>query len=107
MPKRALPATAIPTLVAERLTTWGKCVRHQRVSQQITGRDLCERLGISHPTLQRIERGEASVNAGLYLAALHVLGVLPYAAPELDPSLWQSRSPAPRARPGASDDEYF
>lgn len=107
MPKRALPAAVIPTLVAERLKTWGKCVRHQRVSQQITARDLCGRLGISHPTLQRIERGEATVNAGLYLAALHVLGVLAFAAPELDPVLWQTRSPAPRARPESSDDEYF
>lgn len=99
---------AVPTLVAERLKSWGLCVRKQRIAQRIRARDLCERLGISHPTLQRMERGEASIKAGTYLAALHILGVLEYAAPGLKTHLWHMENPTGRARPEVEDDdEYF
>ena len=107
MVKRSRPASLVPTLVAERLKLWGKCVRKQRVAQNITAQDLCARLDISRPTLIRIEQGEATVSAALYLMALHVLGVLSYAAPELDPPLWQLENHDTRARPEAGDDDYF
>lgn len=99
----------MPTLVNERLRVWGQCVRKQRVQQNISARDLCARLDISHPTLQRLERGEASVNVGLFLAAFHVLGLLSVAAPELDAALWQMDSPSIRSRPRVTehDDDYF
>jgi transcriptional regulator with XRE-family HTH domain len=101
---------ALPTMVAERLASWGMCVRKQRINQKIRARDLCDRLGISHPTLQRMERGESTANAGTYLAALHVLGVLEYAAPGLRTDLWYMDNPLGRARPGTKNDDgddYF
>lgn len=109
MIKRARPVETMPTLVNEQLRIWGHCVRKQRVQQNITARDLCSRLDISHPTLQRLERGEASVNVGLFLSAFHILGILAIAAPELDPSLWQMDSHKARSRPGvkADDHDYF
>jgi len=109
MTKRLRSPDTMPTLVNERLRTWGQCVRKQRVQQNITARDLCARLDISHPTLQRMERGEASVNVGLFLAAFHVLGMLGMAAPELEVALWQMDRPAIRSRPGLKegDDDYF
>jgi len=109
MTKRTRPANTMPTLVNERLRIWGQCVRKQRVQQNITARDLCARLDISRPTLQRMERGAASVNVGLFLAAFHVLGMLGMAAPELEVALWQMDSPAIRSRPGLrkGDDDYF
>jgi hypothetical protein len=74
-----------------------------------------------------MERGESTVSAGGYLAALHVLGVLEHAAPWLrtdlwymdtplaygHPSgiwtpLWYMDTPAGRARPEIEhDDDYF
>ena len=107
MVKRARPLTEVPTLVAERLSIWGKCVRKQRVLQNITAQDLCERLDISRPTLVRIEQGEATVSAALYLAALHTLGVLAFAAPELELSLWQLDNWDKRARTDSIEHEYF
>lgn len=107
MVKRARPAIGMPTLVAERLQDWGRCVRKQRVLQKMTAQSLCERLDISRPTLLRLEQGEGTVSAAVYLAALHILGALPYAAPALDPGLWQLDSWDKRARQDTSDDDYF
>lgn len=99
---------AVPTLVAERLLTWGRSVRAQRVAQKIRSSDLCVRLAISHPTLSRLERGDASVTVGTYLSALHILGILPHAAPALSADLWQLKDADARARPSTKDDdEYF
>lgn len=107
MSKRTRPASEVPTLVAERLKMWGKCIRKQRVFQNITALDLCERLDISRPTLLRMEQGLGTVNAALYLAALHTLGVLAFAAPELELSLWQMDNSDKRARQDVTDNEYF
>jgi len=107
MVKRARPASEVPTLVAERLTIWGRCIRKQRVVQKITAQDLCQRLDISRPTLVRMERGEGNVNAALYLAALHTLGVLGFAVPELDLRLWQMDHWDKRVRRDVDEEEYF
>jgi transcriptional regulator with XRE-family HTH domain len=107
MSKRGRPTSEIPTLVAERLKIWGKCIRKQRVSQNITAHDLCARLDISRPTLVRMEHGEGNVNAALYLAALNILGVLAFAVPELDITLWQMDHWDKRARPDVDGSDYF
>ena len=106
---RKHPATTlVPTLVAERLRVWGMCVRKQRITQGIRAFDLCARMGISQPTLQRLQRGEASVGAGVYLEALHILGVLDDCAPLPGNQLWQTANPSGRARPAMeNDDDYF
>lgn len=107
MVKRARPAAEVPTLVMERLTLWGRCIRKQRVVQKVSAQELCRRLDISRPTLIRMERGEGNVNAALYLAALHTLGVLGYAAPELEPSLWEMDNWNKRVKRDADEEEYF
>lgn len=97
-----------PTLVCERLKEWGLSIRKQRVAQGILAVDLCNRLGISHPTLRRLELGEPTIGAVHYLSALHVLGILETMAPPPDPALWRMSTEAPRARsPRKNDDEYF
>ncbi|MES2150077.1 MAG: helix-turn-helix transcriptional regulator [Pseudomonadota bacterium] len=80
------------------MKTWGACVRKQRISQKMTALDLCHRLQISHPTLQRLENGGETVSVALYLAAFHILGVMESATPELRPDIWQMRHPAGRVR---------
>lgn len=107
MTKRARPAADIPTLVQERLTIWGRCIRKQRVVQKVTAQELCRRLDISRPTLMRMERGEGNVNAALYLAALNTLGMLGYAAPELALGLWEMDHWDKRVRRDVDEEEYF
>ncbi|WP_416048605.1 helix-turn-helix domain-containing protein [Cupriavidus basilensis] len=108
MPKKLLHAEAVPSLVAERLRTWGRCIRTQRVAQHIPAADLCARMGISDATLRRVERGDPGAGAATYLTALLILGLLDMAAPPPDPRYWAT-SPHARARPPASerDDDYF
>lgn len=112
MPKKLLDTAALPTLVQERLTVWGRCIRTQRLRQRITAADLCVRMGISEATLRRLERGDPGGGAGAYLTALLVLGVADEAAPPLPPPLW-SELPQRRVKPsrqergGKDDADYF
>lgn len=108
MPKKLRRAEAMPSLIAQRLHIWGRCIRTQRVAQHIPAADLCTRMGISDATLRRIERGDPGAGAALYLTALWILGILDAAAPLLEPHYWAS-SPDARARATASqaDDDYF
>lgn len=110
MPKKLSTAAMWPTLVQERLTEWGRCVNVQRLQQRITVADLCQRLGISEPTLRRLERGDPGVGAGAYLNALLTLGVGEQATPPLRPELWQ-KAPGKRVRPTKEeshhDADYF
>jgi transcriptional regulator with XRE-family HTH domain len=107
MPKKTLPAAAVPTLVQERLHVWGQCIKRQRVSQNIAAADLCARLTISDSTLRRLERGDAGAGAALYLAALMVLGVLDQAAPMLPTPLWAAHARQRVRRPAGDTDADF
>lgn len=95
MPRKLTSELTVPTLVQERLDTWGRCIHAQRVRQRITAADLAARMGTSRATLQRLERGDAGAAVSAYLSALLVLGMLNEAAPALEPTLW---SDAPRQR---------
>lgn len=110
MPKKLSTAAMLSTLVQERLTEWGRCINVQRLQQRITVADLCQRLGVSEPTLRRIERGDPGVGAGTYLNALLILGVARQATPPLAPELWQ-KAPGKRVKPTRQetrhDADYF
>jgi transcriptional regulator with XRE-family HTH domain len=112
VPKKLLYPETLPTLVQERLSTWGRCIHAQRLRQRITAADLCERISISEATLRRMERGDPGAAAGTYLTALLILGVGDEATPALSPSLWsdtpQRRVKLSRQERGSADDVgYF
>jgi transcriptional regulator with XRE-family HTH domain len=111
MPKKLSPAQAWPTLVQERLTVWGKCIRTQRLRQRVTVEDLANRLGISRGTLIRLEKADPGASAGAYLTALLALGVADQAVPALANELWQGdfgqRVKLSRDEKGIEDAEYF
>ena len=88
MPKKLTPNEAVPTLLQERLTLWGRCIRAQRLSQRITSPDLAQRMNISRATLQRLERGDPGASAANYLRAFFVLGLLDDLAPSPPETLW-------------------
>lgn len=108
MPRKLTPDEAVPTLLQERLTLWGRCIRAQRLSQRITSPELAQRMNISRATLQRLERGDPGASATNYLRAFFVLGILDDIAPSPSMTLWQE--PASRrvvhARSKVDDDEF-
>jgi transcriptional regulator with XRE-family HTH domain len=103
MPTKILSASAVPTLVQERLTIWGKCIRKQRITQNVQAADLCSRMGISDATLRRLENGDPGAGTGIFLSALLVLGILDLTAPVPDEQLWAADSRRRVRRPVAGD----
>ena len=89
MPKKFSKAETWPTLVLDRLSMWGRCIRAQRLPPRITAADVCRRLGISEATLRRLEHGDPGAAVGAYLTALLTLGVADEATPPLPIALWQ------------------
>ena len=108
MPKKLLPAPAVPTLIAERLMTWGLSIRKQRIAQKIRADDLCARMCIARTTLRRLEKGESGAAVDLYLNALLILGIIDSAAPALPNNLWQMANPNSRTRLNSveGDDDF-
>lgn len=111
MPRKLSHAASWPTLTQERLVTWGRTIRAQRLRQRITAADLCARLGISRATLRRLEQGDPGAAAGAYLTALLALGLAEQATPTLPAGLWQGghgeRVKPGRHEKGGDDDDYF
>ena len=112
MPAKLLTTYTLPTLVEERLLSWGRCIHTQRLRQRITAADLCERISISEATLRLMEKGDPGTGVGAYLTALLVLRVADEATPALAPSLWsdppQRRVKLSREERGSGDDpDYF
>lgn len=111
MPKKLSKPESWPTLVQDRLASWGKCINTQRLRQRITAVDLSARLGISKATLLRLEKGDPGAGAGAYLTAFLVLGIVDQAAPALSAELWQGdygqRVKLKQQEKGADHAEYF
>lgn len=105
MPKKLLPKPFFDPYLLAKLEVWGRCVRVQRVRQQIKSKDFYPRLGLSESTLRRLERGDPAVSAGSYLAALNALGLLDQVIPTPD-SAWFDGDPNARVQTD-KDDDYF
>jgi len=76
MPKRKSDSIPTPLPVLQLLVQWGKAVRAQRQQSQLHMRDFAYRINVSLDTLQRLERGEPTIQASTYLNAMLVLGIL-------------------------------
>jgi transcriptional regulator with XRE-family HTH domain len=102
MPKKISSPQATPLQVQEHVRIWGQAIRAQRMVQRITAAQLATRIGVSLPTVGRMEKGDPGVSVGAYLTALFALGLEHAATPALDASLWQHPSNA-RMRPTHSE----
>ncbi len=72
-----VPTPHLPTMaVARALRRLGGDLRLARLKRRLPMRVIAERAGISRATLQRVERGDAGVGAGIYASVLHALGLL-------------------------------
>ena len=92
------------TMVSDNIHTTlarlGARLRAQRLLRNEPQARFAARLGVSVPTLRRLELGDASAQVGHWLAALEVLGRLHEADAWLAPqtSLFAAAEPAPLQR---------
>jgi len=88
MPKRPEALLSLPPAVTQALRTLGENLAIARVRRRESQRVWAKRLGISVPTLIRLERGDSGVSVGIIATALWLIGrvsVLPeLAAPAND-----------------------
>ena len=98
----------ISDTVHETLTRLGSRLRAERLHRNESQARFAARIGVSVPTLRRLEQGDAAAQIGHWLVALDVLGRLHEAEALLGArtSLFAAAAPAPplrqRARKSAS-----
>jgi transcriptional regulator with XRE-family HTH domain len=77
MSKQAGSLASLPPVVAEALRQLGENLALARVRRKESQRAWAKRLGVSIPTLIRMEQGEPSVAMGVYATALWLIGRTP------------------------------
>lgn len=61
--------------VDRQLKAFGQRLREARLRRDISTVLFCERMNVSRDTLNRLEKGDASIAMGTYLRALRILGM--------------------------------
>lgn len=75
MSKQSIAAKTLPPDAAQALATLGEHLALARVRRNESQRQWAARLGVSVPTLIRMERGDPSVSMAAYATALWLLGL--------------------------------
>lgn len=70
----------LPSNVRQSLLKFGGDLSIARRKRRLTVAMMCERLGVSKSTWQRMEKGDPTVSMGAYAQALFVLGLPPQTA---------------------------
>jgi DNA-binding XRE family transcriptional regulator len=86
MPKRPDALTALPPVVSEALRKLGENLALARIRRKESQRLWAKRIGISVPTLIRMEQGEPGVSLGVYATALWLMGRVQALAEVADPA---------------------
>ncbi|WP_175822213.1 helix-turn-helix transcriptional regulator [Burkholderia sp. BCC0419] len=71
----AKKVTALGQVAELRIQQFGERLRMARLRRRLTAKHLAERSGMTAVTLRNLERGNAGVTIGAYLAVMQVLGV--------------------------------
>ncbi len=71
---RSAVGDILPPSVRRSLSKLGSDLSIARRKRRLTVAMMCERLGVSRSTWQRMEKGDATVSMGAYAQALFVLG---------------------------------
>jgi len=74
MPKTSVIATSLPPVAATALRQLGENLAIARVRRKESQRAWAQRIGISVPTLIRLENGDPTVSMGAYASALWLMG---------------------------------
>lgn len=75
MSKSSIALTSLPPEAASSLAALGEHLALARVRRKESQRQWALRIGVSVPTLIRMERGDPSVSIGVYTTALWLLGL--------------------------------
>lgn len=75
MSKSSLALNSLPPEVAAALQALGEHLALARLRREESQKQWAGRLGVSVPTLIRLERGDPSVSMGVYATALWLLGL--------------------------------
>lgn len=88
MPKQSRALSSMPPVVLAQLQQLGEHLAIARKRRKESRRAWAERIGVTEPTLARMEKGDPSVAFGSYATALWLIGrvqaLADLAAPELD-----------------------
>ena len=76
MPRVSPAALSIPPAASAALRSLGENLAIARVRRRESQRVWAKRLGVSVPTLIRMERGDPGVGAGIYATALWLIGTV-------------------------------
>ena len=74
MPRTPPALTSLPPAVAAALARLGEHLALARVRRKQSQREWAQRLGVSVPTLIRLEKGDPGVGAGIVATALWLVG---------------------------------
>jgi transcriptional regulator with XRE-family HTH domain len=74
MPRTPQALTSLPPAVAAALARLGEHLALARVRRRQSQREWAQRLGVSVPTLIRLEKGDPGVGAGIVATALWLVG---------------------------------
>jgi len=74
MPSTPQALQALPPAATQALRALGENLAIARIRRRESQRAWAKRLGISVPTLIRMERGDAGVSMGIYATALWLMG---------------------------------
>lgn len=102
MSKRSTAVDAMPAAVLAHLRTLGEDLAIARKRRREPQKSWAQRIGVSQPTLARMEKGDPSVSMGVYATALWLMGrsqaLAECAAPEHDLGALEDAVRAARAR---------
>src|SRR6201984_806066 len=85
MPKSPQALEVLPPAAAQALRALGEHLAIARVRRRASQRAWAKRLGVSIPTLIRMEHGEPGVGIGIYASALWLMGRVQALAELADP----------------------
>jgi transcriptional regulator with XRE-family HTH domain len=104
MPKRSAAIDALPPSVLAHLRQLGENLAIARKRRRESLKDWAQRIGVSEPTLTRMEKGDPSVSMGVYATALWLIGrsqaMAEFAAPEHDRGALEDAVRVAKARSG-------
>lgn len=87
MPKKPMPADSLPHVVQTQLRELGERLAIARKRRREPRRLWAQRMGITEPTLARLEKGDPAVSMGAYAMAVWLMGRIQALADLADPAL--------------------
>jgi hypothetical protein len=76
MPRTDKSFHQLPTAVLSALPELGEAIRVARLRRRQSARYFASRLGVSLPTLRKLERGDPGVTVATFVCALWLIGLL-------------------------------